>query len=141
MGWMRSGLLDRRSPRSVVYAYSRFFTSTSMHATNVRNLKKNPSAALRHAEKEPVLVLKGDEPNALIVHLDASITEGEASVRPALAVALFREGVLSLGAACRLSRMELPDFIRYLAELGIDVVRPDETTDREPSHLDPWLAR
>lgn len=112
-----------------------------MHATNVRNLKKNPSAALRHAEKEPVLVLKGDEPAALIVNLDASITEGEASARPALAAALFKEGVLSLGSARRLSRMDLSDFVRYLDELGIEVVRPDDTTDREVTDLSPWLAR
>ncbi len=112
-----------------------------MHATNVRNLKKNPSAALRHAEEAPVLVLKGDEPAALLVHLDASITEGVASVRPALAATLFKDGVLSLGAARRLSRMELSDFVRYLGELGIEVVCPDETTAHETVDLTPWLAR
>lgn len=41
-----------------------------MQATNVRNLKKNPSAMLRQAEVSPVLVLKGDEPNAFIVHIE-----------------------------------------------------------------------
>ncbi len=110
-----------------------------MHATNVRNLKKNPSAALRHAKEEPVLVLKDNEPTALIVNLDASITEGEASARPALAAALFKEGVLSLGAACRLSHMTLSDLVRYLGELGIELVRSDETTDRETTDLSPWL--
>jgi len=112
-----------------------------MHATNVRNLKKNPSAALRQAEHEPVLVLKGDEPAAMIMHIDASITEGEDSVRPALAAALFKEGVLSLGAARRLSRMDLSDFVGYLGELGIEVVRPDETSAQETDDLTPWLAR
>ncbi len=29
-----------------------------MYATNVRNLKKNPSLALRQAEESPVVVLK-----------------------------------------------------------------------------------
>ena len=44
-----------------------------MYATNVRNLKKNPSEALRQAEKSPVLILKGNTPNALIMHLDTSL--------------------------------------------------------------------
>ena len=111
-----------------------------MYATNVRNLKKNPSLALRQAEDSAVLVLKGDEPNALIVHLDKSITEGEESVRPALAAALFKGGSLSLGAATRLSTMPMQAFLVYLGELGIDIVRPDETTDHEERDLSRWIA-
>jgi hypothetical protein len=111
-----------------------------VHATNVRNLKKNPSLALRQAEESPVLVLKGDEPNALIVHLDESVTAAVQSVRPALAAALFKDETLSLGAAVRLSNMTMQDFLGYLGELGIDVVRADETTDREAGDLSRWLA-
>jgi hypothetical protein len=111
-----------------------------MHATNVRNLKKNPSLALRQAEESPVLVLKGDEPNALIVHLDRSVAEGEQSVRPALAAALFKDGTLSLGGAVRLSGMIMQAFLQYLGELGIDVVRCDETTGYDVPDLDRWLA-
>ena len=111
-----------------------------MHATNVRNLKKNPSLVLRQAEESPVLVLKGDEPNALIVHLDKSITEGEQSVRPALAASLFKDGTLSLGAAVRSSGMPMSDFLGFLGELGIAVVRSDETTNHEAKELDKWLV-
>ena len=111
-----------------------------MHATNVRNLKKNPSLALRQAEESPVLVLKGDQPNALIVHLDESVTAAEQSVRPALAAALFKDETLSLGGAVRLSNMSMQDFLGYLAELGIDVVRANETTDREAGDLSRWLV-
>ena len=110
-----------------------------MHATNVRNLKKNPSLALRQAEESPVLVLKGDQPNALIIHLEESWLEAKQSARPALAAALFKDGTLSLGAAARLSGMPLQDFLQYLAELGIDVVRPDETTPLEVKDVGPWL--
>ncbi len=110
-----------------------------MHAINVRSLKQNPSAALRQAEQAPVLVLKGDEPNALLVHLDASILGTDRNIRPALAAALFKDGVLSLGAAARVSAMSLQDFSSYLDELGIDIVRLDETTDRETASLDKWL--
>jgi predicted HTH domain antitoxin len=111
-----------------------------MHATNVRNLKKNPSLALRQAEESPVLVLKGDEPNALIVHLDKSVLEAEQSIKPALAAALFKDGTLSLGGATRLSGMPMQAFIQYLAELGFDLVYRDETTDSEVKDLSQWLA-
>jgi antitoxin (DNA-binding transcriptional repressor) of toxin-antitoxin stability system len=111
-----------------------------MHATNVRNLKKNPSLVLRQAEESPVLVLKGNEPNAVIVHLDKTLADAEQSVRPSLAASLFKDGTLSLGAASRLSNMTLQGFLLFLAELGIDVVRPDETMGHEVKDLDRWLA-
>lgn len=45
-----------------------------MYATNVRNLKRNPSEALRHAELEPVLIMKGNEPNAVFSILNTHLT-------------------------------------------------------------------
>jgi len=111
-----------------------------VYATNVRNLKKNPSLALRQAEESPVLVLKGNEPNAVIIHLDKTLLDAEHSVRPSLAASLFKDGTLSLGAAGRLSEMAMQEFLTLLSELGIDVVRPDETTGHEISDLDRWLA-
>jgi len=111
-----------------------------VHATNVRNLKKNPSLALRQAEESPVLILKGNEPNAVIVHLDKTVIDAEKSIRPSLAASLFKDGTLSLGAASRLSALTLQEFLWFLAELGIDVVSPDETTGHEVENLDQWLA-
>ena len=72
-----------------------------MHTTNVRELKKNPSRALRLAKDGPVLILKGDEPDALLIHLDKSLTETESGVRPALAASLYVSGGVSLGKALR----------------------------------------
>lgn len=85
-------------------------------------------------------MLKGDEPNALIVHLDTSVAEGKQSVRPALAATLFKEGTLSLGGAVQLSGLVTRAFLQYLGELGIDVVRCDETTGHDTADLDRWLA-
>jgi len=110
-----------------------------MYATNVRNLKKNPSVALREAEESPVLILKGNEPNALLIHLDGSLTETEQSLLPALASVLFKEGSLSLGAAAKLSKMSLTDFIQHLAHLGIDIVTKDETILNETTDISAWL--
>ena len=103
-----------------------------MQSTNVRALKKNPSQALRMArETGPVLILKGNEPDALLVHLDGSLTAAETGIRPALAASLYREGCLSLGRAAAVSGLSVSDFVSHLGSLGIDVVRQDETTRQE----------
>jgi len=111
-----------------------------MYATNIRDLKKNPSRALREAELAPVVILKGHEPNAGLLHLDASLTEAEQGLRPALAAGLFRDGLLSLGAASKMSGLALADFVRHLGSLGIDVAASDETTAHERQDLSAWLA-
>ncbi len=111
-----------------------------MYATNVRELKKNPSLALRHAREAPVLVLKGDQPDSLLVHLDETLKGTEAGLRPALAASLYREGVMSLGKATRLSGLPMTDFIRHLGHLGIEIAGVDETTPHEAKDLSAWLS-
>ena len=111
-----------------------------MYATNVRNLKKNPSEALRQAEESPVLVLKGNTPNALIVHLDTSLDKTKNMLNPALASSLFKDKVLSLGAAAKISGLCLSDFIDHLAELDIDIVTADQQTENEADTLKVWLS-
>ena len=111
-----------------------------MFATNVRDLKKNPSLALRKAEQAPVLVLKGNVPNALIFHLNKSVSETERELKPALAASLYKDGVLSLGSAAKLSELPLTAFIQHLALLGIEIVQADETTGREVQDISPWLT-
>ena len=111
-----------------------------MHTTNVRELKKNPSLALRLAREGPVLIVKGNEPDALLVHLDKSLTDTEAGVRPALAASLYRGGGVSLGKAAKISGLSLSEFISHLGSLGIDIVRPDETTDTETRDVSAWLS-
>ena len=112
-----------------------------MHATNVRALKKNPSLALRLArDAGPVLVLKGNEPDALLVHLDESLTDTENGIRPALAASLYRDGCVSLGKAAEVSGLSVSEFIDHLGSLGIDVVRHDETTSREAADVSAWLS-
>ena len=111
-----------------------------MYATNVRNLKRNPSEALRHAEQEPVLILKGNEPNALLVNLKQSINNTCEQLRPALAASLFKDRVLSLGAAAQVSGLSLSEFIEHLTQLDIDLVIPDAQTSKEMDALESWLS-
>lgn len=55
------------------------------------------------------------------------------------AAAQFRAGRLSLGAAARLAGLPLAMFVSRLAEVGIEVAHPDETTMLEEKDLSPWL--
>jgi predicted HTH domain antitoxin len=110
-----------------------------MFATNVRNLKKNPSLALRQAEQAPVLILKGNVPNALLLNFKKTMAETEQAIKPALASSLYKEGVLSLGAAAKLSDLPLTSFVQHLAMLGIEIVQADETTSQEVQDLRQWL--
>jgi len=111
-----------------------------MYATNVRNLKRNPSEALRHAEDEPVLIMKGNQPNALLIHLSQSVDNTYRQLKPALAASLFKDRVLSLGAATQVSGLNLSEFIEHLTQLDIDLVVPDTQTTKEMGTLDSWLS-
>jgi predicted HTH domain antitoxin len=111
-----------------------------MYATNVRSLKKNPSEALRHAEQAPVLVMKGNEPNALIFNLKTSLGDINEQLKPALAASLFKDRVLSLGAAAQISGLSLSEFIDHLTQLDVDVVVADKQTGKEMEILDTWLS-
>ncbi|TPQ24244.1 hypothetical protein C2U68_20795 [Methylomonas koyamae] len=114
--------------------------SSAVYATNVRNLKKNPSEALRHAEQEPVLILKGNQPNALLFNLKTSLGDINEQLKPALAASLFKDRVLSLGAAAQVSGLSLSEFIEHLTQLDIDLVEADQQTGKEMQTLDSWLS-
>ena len=103
-----------------------------MHTTNVQELKKNPSLALRLAREGP---------EALLLHLDKSLTETEAGMRPALAASLYKHGGVSLGKAAKVSGLPLSEFVEHLGSLGIEIVHQDETTDREAGDVTAWLQR
>ena len=110
------------------YAYAAFLcyrgleVSIGMYAVKVHELKNNPSEALRRARKGPVIVMKGDEPEAIIFHLDSNALLSQAGMRLALATALFKDGHLSLGHAARLADMPLAEFIPYLGSRGIPAI-------------------
>src|SRR5208282_4252310 len=93
-----------------------------MHAVKVHELKNNPSEALRRARKAPVIVMKGDQPEAVIFHLDNDGLLSEPGMRLALVTALFKDGHLSLGRAARLADVPLAEFIPYLGSKGIPAI-------------------
>jgi predicted HTH domain antitoxin len=102
-----------------------------MKAVNIRQLKNNPSEALREARKRPVVVVNRDQPEALLVHLDEETLLSEPGVRLALATSLYREESLSLGQAARFADLPIAGFMQHVSRLGIPVVRGSAKTVRE----------
>lgn len=113
-----------------------------MKAVNVRQLKNNPSVALRMARKHLVVVMHRDRPEALLVHLDDEKLLREPGVRVALATALYKAESLSLGRAARFAGMAPAEFMEHVSRLGIPVVRGTARTVREDvKTLEEWRKR
>ncbi len=93
-----------------------------MHAVKVHELKNNPSEALRAARKSPVIVMKGNHPEAVIFHLDNDALLTLPGMKLGLATALFKDGHLPLGQAARLAERPLADFIQHLTRAGIPAI-------------------
>ncbi len=113
-----------------------------MEAVSVRELKNNPSAALRAARKQPVMVLSRHEPEALLIHLDSDSILSEPGIRLALATALFQERQLSLGRAASFAKVELAEFIQHLGIQGVPVVSGTARTVADDIEAaEAWLNR
>jgi len=109
---------------------------------NVRQLKNNPSDALRMARKAPVVVMNRDQPEAVLFHLDDEGLLGEPGVRLALATALYKSGSVSLGTAAKVAGMPLESFMVEMGRAGIPVIRGNARTVREDlANLKAWRAR
>ena len=113
----------------------------AMHTVNVRQLKNNPSEALRKAQKEMVVVMNGDHPSAVLVHLENSGLLEMPGVRLALAAALLKDGSLSLARAAKLADTPLPEFMQHLSRSGIAVIQGSaKEVKKDVETLDTWLA-
>lgn len=114
-----------------------------MQTVNIRQLKTNPSTALRSAKDDDmVVVMNRDHPQALLVDLEKLDLPDLGSVRVALAVSLFRSGAVSAGFAARMTGKPLSEMLTLLSSLGIPLtgtsaadVRDDLEAGRQ------WLAR
>jgi predicted HTH domain antitoxin len=91
-----------------------------MRAFNIRQLKSNPSTALRAAhEDNMVVVMNRDNPTALLVDLEKMALPDLDSVKVSLAISLFKSGVISVGSAARMASHNLSDMITLLSSLNI----------------------
>jgi predicted HTH domain antitoxin len=93
-----------------------------MRSVGIRDLKDNPTRALRAAREQPVLITNRDDPEALLLSL-RGLGEHEPDVRLTLATTLFDQAGMSLGRAARLAGTSVEAFIAHLASRGIAVFR------------------
>lgn len=93
-----------------------------MQTINVRQLKSNPSTALRDARTEMVVVLNRNKPDAVMIGFEQLNGLADfAHVRQAMAVSLFRDRLISVAGAARLADEPTGVMLTRLARLGIPV--------------------
>ena len=113
-----------------------------MKTVNVRQLKNNPSDALRMARKSPVVVMNRHKPEAVLFHLDKDGLLTGPGAKLALATALYKSESVSIGTAAKVAGMPLESFMVEMGRAGIPVVRGDAETLREDlANLKAWRAR
>jgi len=111
-----------------------------MRAVNVRQLKSNPSVALREAKHDLVVVMNRDTPDAVLVGMEQLGIADLPHVRRALAVSLFKGGDISVGSAAKVAGVSLPEMMGLLSDMGIPLYggSPDDAL-REIAIGDEWL--
>lgn len=113
-----------------------------MKAVNVRQLKNNPSEALRLARKQPLIVMNRDQPEAVLFHLDDADLLNASGIRTALALALYKEETLSVGRAASFAGMAPAEFMQHASRHGIATFRGTTRSAREDAKtLDEWLKK
>lgn len=111
-----------------------------MKTVNIRELKNNPSAALREAREDMVVIMNRDVPQAVLVDLHFLGVPDVAGLRMALAVALFKQGNVSLGYAARIADKSLPEMITTLGRMCIPIVAmTPEDTRHDFAVTDQWF--
>lgn len=114
----------------------------TVKTVNVRQLKNNPSDALRMARRQPVVVMNRDQPEAVLFHLDDEGLLGEPGVRLALATVLYKSESISIGRAARVAGMPLEAFMVEMGRAGIPVIRGSKKTLREDlQNSKAWRAK
>lgn len=99
-----------------------------MQTINVRQLKSNPSTALRDARTEMVVVMNRDKPDAIMIGFEQLNGLADfAHVRQAMAVSLFKDRLISVAGAAKLADEPTGVMLTRLARLAIPVADYDET--------------
>ena len=113
-----------------------------MKTVNVSGLKNNPSEALRYSHEDLVLVMNRNEPDALLVGINAGNIIDMPGVRKAMATALFKDGELSLSRSAKLAEMALVDFIEHVSRLGTPVINQTAAeVQQDMDTFDQWLQQ
>lgn len=98
-----------------VFDFKRFYRvgralGEAMKTVNIRQIKSNPGTALAAAGADGmVVVMKRDQPQALLIDLEQLGVPNLPAVRVALALSLFRSAAVSAGFAARTAGKPLAD--------------------------------
>jgi predicted HTH domain antitoxin len=113
-----------------------------MHVVNIRQLKTNPSVALREAKRDLVMVTNHDKPDALLVSMEQlSGIPNLDQVRLVMGVALFRDKLLSIAAAAKVAGKPLSEMLTIVSSMGIPVVDYSaEEAATEAAFAETWLS-
>ena len=88
------------------------------------------------------MVMNRDQPQALLVDLTRLKLPDMASVKVALAVALFGQGHVSLGYAARIAGKSLSEMMDMLTHMGIPIVKVSGSDiEHDLATLDAWKQR
>ena len=113
-----------------------------MESVSIRELKNNPSVALKHArDGELVVVTNRDAPEAILVGIEKLGMPDVGRLRLAIAASLFRDGVVSSGAAARMAGKSRADMLDLLARLGIPLTPESDNIADDVRAIDAWLSR
>ena len=112
-----------------------------MQTINVRQLKSNPSTALRDARNGMVVVMNRDKPDAVMIGFEQLDGLADfAHVRQAMAVSLFKDRLISLAGAAKLADEPLGTMLTRLARLGIPAADYSQTElASEVAHAAAWV--
>jgi predicted HTH domain antitoxin len=106
-----------------------------MQTVNVRQLKNNPSEALREAKDDLVMVMNRDQPTAVLVGLELIAgTVDLPRIRFVMAISMFKQKTLSISAAAKFAGKPLSEMLTMVSAAGIPVV------DYPASELDEELV-
>ena len=112
-----------------------------MQTINVRQLKSNPSTALRDARTDMVVVMNRDKADAVMIGFEQLDGLADfAHVRQAMAVSLFKDRLISVAGAAKLANEPLGTMLTRLARLGVPVADYDAPAlAAEAAHGAAWL--
>lgn len=107
-----------------------------MQVVNIRQLKNNPSTALRQAKQDLMMVTNRDRPDALLVSMEQLAgAPNIQQVRLVMAIRLFREKQLSVAAAARFAGKPLSEMLTLLSEMEMPVVDYDDNEQQAEAAL------
>ena len=113
-----------------------------MKTISVCQLRTNPAGALRDARNEIVVVIDGGEPPVMLIGFaQLGETPDVALVRQAIAVGLFKDHLISLSDAAKLSGEPIGAMLTRLASQGVAVADYDASALANEVRLGAaWIA-